>query len=401
VELLTERLCGMKLNKEELIEKARGSATFGELAQRMGVLDGVEEEDEDGAVDVFMETALDLCPDIQLLMERCEVEREMHQCADVGDQQGRREAAARLQDLTIAVIDADLDMPLQLAHPTKTLSGKGKVQGTPATVPAKTKIASNDASTDTESGISAPKQRRSRVAKSHGGNPLLLLDGRKRKDLTDEDIALLRTQLNAVAPEEISCIPLRGDVLGAVKEVIPGTDIKPTYQGRQVVVLLMRAGVFGKEVVEGRTVRRVTLHKGILNHSDMEEYPSPYWIVTDEMSELGKFSKGELIKSASKRYAEKRDKRNRVGGYPSVKKFEAAMSWAYDVLKTHHMHPRKCYAGMSHFVEDCGVGPDKGRSIIRGRKSHETLEFFRTHRQQLDGARKDGRPMASLENRSV
>jgi hypothetical protein len=182
--------------------------------------------------------------------------------------------------------------------------------------------------------------------------------------------------------ELVSCEAVQADVLGLAPE--------GKYRGRTRVLLFLRPQVFGAEVVLEPSVRLVTLHKGILNHCNAEDHPSPYWAVLDAMSDLGTFTKDEVLGRAVELHGADRNK----GKNPTLKSFEGACSIAYDVLKTHHVHPRKCNAGMTHLVVNLA---ERGRAEIRGRLGHETLEYFMEHRQKLEAARNGGPPMASLQ----
>ena len=340
----------MKLTRDLLIKGAQGSESFDELAEKIGWED---------SEDLVTQCAL-LCPGIEILLEWEETRRELELCRLGEDLQGRREVSERLQDLTIQLIDAGFMIPSMKTTLKKEKAPKMKKADIPATV--KTVVM--------ESALKVPKVPKVSKVKA--------VPTKSRPSLTEDEAEALRKTLK-VCKLAVDCKAIAGDILG----------IDGEYQGRVRVRVFLRPGLFGSGVIINSSVRGFTLHKGILNHCTLEEQPSPYWAILDAMSDLGTFTKAEVVAHAIKLYSSKRDPAK------SVEDWEKAASIAYDVLKTHHRHPRKKEAGMSHLVENC-IG-EKGRSLIRGRKGHETLDFFEELEQKAETSEKKGVPMASLE----
>jgi len=315
----------------------------------------------------------------------------------MGDLAARKEAAGRLQDLTVEIIDAGLGLPMVLAAPNTrmkvpTVTAVRAAQKTSSTESATMHPSKSKGKPPTESKTegetlprSSPKVTESIVPASTTSAPVgastecggLKLVGKKRPGCTAEFAEQFRKGLK-VCSEPVGCQALWGDVLGLADGL---------YCGRVQVWLFLRPQVFGREVVLDPSLRQVTLHKGILNHCALEETPSPYWSVLDAMSDLGQFTKAEVVDRAAELYG--------PGEYPNQKAFKAACGIAYDVLKTHHCHPRKRYAGMSHMVVNCG-STNPGKAEIRGRKAHETVEYFEEYKRKLAASRASGEPMVSL-----
>jgi hypothetical protein len=371
----------MQLRKETLIEAANSVSTFEELAEKIGWLKGVAEEKFDKVMERFIEQVSLVCPSIELLLDRTDAIRDLEQAKRSGNLEARKEAAERLQELTIQTIDAGLGMPILVGSPSRAgvpvLKKKPAKPTPPTPAPAPTVRDTKKKSADVPA-VTKPAPTESPV------QDVVVLKGKKRPSCSEEQAEELRKTLKSCT-ESIDSSAVRGDVLGM--------DPDGKYRARNRVMLFLRPGVFGAEVVVAPSVRQVTLHKGILNHCNIDEAPSPYWATLDAMSDLERFTKVEALERAVELHGKDRDK----AAYPTTEKFMAACSIAYDVLKTHHVHPRKCYAGMSHMVVNCGSGPNKGKAEIRGRKSHETLEFYREHREKLEAARNTGAPMASVE----
>lgn len=367
----------MKLNKEQLINEARTCGSLEELGIRLGVLQGDYTEE---ALERFHDAVYELEPDIDVLMERCEVEREHKLAVTAEDVSSRRELGQRLRELTIQCLDLGFGIPMALAAPKATKASEER--------PVRQKK-------------SKPVVEARKVEASKDGDVLEQLSGHKRGcRFTAEGVEELRRVLVPVPKEEFDCEHLFGDLLGRLGGDVGGLSAQ--YRGRPVVCFLQRSDAFGAGVpaVERKfigedqkelfMVRVFTLHNGILNHCDISEEPTPYWAIIDAMSDLKKFSKAEAIAHAVK-----------LHGVGDLKVFESGCDVAYNVLKTAHAHPRKKATGMSHMVVGCGVGPDKGKSEIRGRKAHETLEYFEEYKSKLIASRETGQAVVSLENRAV
>jgi len=374
----------MKLSKESLVAAARTSTEMEEVAEKVGYLKDVPESKFSDAMEHFAQTIAKICPGLESIWQRREAELDMRRCSAMEDLAGHAEAKSRMMDLTIKVIDLGYGLDFAMAAPKRALPTESKVRSVlprariKAVIPAK----------KVEFSESSPKvtSESSPVVSSTTESIVEILTAR-RADLEDAQLTRLRSLLLAAGP--VDSEPIRMDILG----IIPaGAGVPHEYRGRPIVVLVLRPQVFGREVVLARSVRRVTLHGGILNHCEMDEHPSPYWAILDAMSDLKKFNKAGAIKQAVKLHGAGRNKSK----YPTLASYAAAGNWAYDVLKTHQVHPRKCHAGMTHMVQDCGSA-DKGMSEIRGRRAHETFEYFEEHRAKLAKLRSGGDvPLASL-----
>jgi hypothetical protein len=140
------------------------------------------------------------------------------------------------------------------------------------------------------------------------------------------------------------------------------------YHDREVVVFRHIPGLFGTRFDGMVRVRKLTIHNGILNQCSMELEVTPYWAVMDSMSELKtNFTRNQVIDLAVKLTGEDQRK-------------ACEMSW--DVLRNHHRHARKCYAGMGYMVDtsNSGRGVYGGRLSIRARCADETVQFFLSER---------------------
>jgi len=146
---------------------------------------------------------------------------------------------------------------------------------------------------------------------------------------------------------------IEGDV---VPRCIEGSTGK-TYWGREVVVFNHLPGLFGTRL-DGRVRRRaLTICNGIINQCSLDNPPTPYWAVLDAMSELKVgFTRKLVIDRAVKTVGE-------VG--------RRACELAWDVLRNHHRHARKCDAGLAYMLDAEG-----GLLSIRARCEDETVQYF-------------------------
>jgi len=375
-----------------VIEKSRISASFDELATRLGW---------SGDVGDLVEVVSSLVPGAEDLMERCEMEREMRSCAQQGDTSGRLTARKRLLELTCSILDMGYGLPVLLGTPSsnvvpplespETLSTEcmdAKKVSKKKAVKKALKVSKTSKTSDVIPVISARKKR-APVEMDRGS---ILVNLKCRSDLTDDQLVELRKLLPTVPSKLVGCEPMQDDVLGYYQV----NGVQDCYHSRSKIVVVLRPRLFGAEVVDKRSVRIMTLHKGVLNHCELNDHPSPYWAALDVMSDLVKFNKAQVIKESIRLYGVVRNKAK----YSTVKSYELGLNWAYDVLKTHQRHPSKCHSGMSHIVEDCG-GSERGSSAIRGRKDYETLEYFMEQRAKRAEAKQAGKPFVSIEHRAV
>jgi hypothetical protein len=146
-------------------------------------------------------------------------------------------------------------------------------------------------------------------------------------------------------------------VMGACDEV---------YCGREVVLFCHKSGLFGTKGTGRDRVRKLTLHKGLINQCSLEDKPTPYWAVLDSAIDLHEgFNRTMVIEKAVQLVGEGQRR---------------ACEIAWDVLRNHHRHQRKCEAGMAYMMESM----PKGKIRIRAREADETRQYF-----ESEGARKE------------
>lgn len=149
-----------------------------------------------------------------------------------------------------------------------------------------------------------------------------------------------------------------GEVMGSC---VVGTTGK-TYRGREVVSCVFPPGLFGTRK-EGRTRRNeLTLHNGIINQCSLTKgsgaVPTPYWAVLDAASALKTgFTRKDVMDLAVKTVGEEKRR---------------ACEMAWDVLRNHHKHARKCEAGMGYMIDST----EGGKLMIRARDAGETVQYF-------------------------
>lgn len=183
---------------------------------------------------------------------------------------------------------------------------------------------------------------------------------------------------------DIKSEPARKMVVGYV----PGK----TYLGRRIIYMKLIPGLFGEGVVLRDTLKMFTICEGIINHTDirMDEPPTTYWATMDAMSELGSFTKTQVVELATKRMIEAGCRDNKM-------KISSGCGIAFDVLKTHQNHPTKKKSGMTHICEE-GLKDSSGQKVIniRGRTAEETLEYFSQRKSEMKKALKDGNPLKTV-----
>ena len=132
------------------------------------------------------------------------------------------------------------------------------------------------------------------------------------------------------------------------------------YFGYPVIRLQYLEGVYGR--VGGRKGEQWrTLHYGLINHAELERQPTASWAVLAAMFELGTggktFDMAEVLERAE----------FYCGGRGHRMRRQILHAW--NILKTHHMHPSKNGKGYSYMVIETD-----GRMLVRPRLAWETRE---------------------------
>ena len=190
------------------------------------------------------------------------------------------------------------------------------------------------------------------------------------------------TKLKPVSAEHLACEAIRTEVLGYT-----GATYGPVGAERPLIQMTIRTaamgGPFGRR---GRSVKAVcrTLHNGMINHADLEDVPTPFWVVLDQMAEQAGpklellFTKKSIIEAAVKICGEA--KRSRCVN-------------AFNLLKTHQDHRSKAGQCYSYIVDDVfETRPVDGKRVkaglrLRPRAGTETCQFFEKQRADLRAAR--------------
>lgn len=172
---------------------------------------------------------------------------------------------------------------------------------------------------------------------------------------------------------------IEGSVIADLVEDITGLTGE-TYHGRSLVMFrhvpgLFGIGVKGKGVGGREYLRKLVLHKGILNQCALQEPPTPYWAVLDAMIDLKDgFTQTSVIDRAVQWVGEEK---------------RAGCQFAWEVLKNHHRHPRKKDAAMAYMVDLL----EDGTMTLRARAPEETLQYF----MAADGRRKEAKLVRDLD----
>jgi hypothetical protein len=157
------------------------------------------------------------------------------------------------------------------------------------------------------------------------------------------------------------CLPLGADDLSvdAMRSSVVGLTGQ-SYHGFPVVRIKPEAGVYGRSGKRGGDQWR-TLHHGLINHAELEQEPTASWAVMAAMFELGTggktFSKAEVLDRA----------RHYCGSHGHGMSTPILNAW--NILKTHHVHPTKCLMGYSYMVME-----EDGRMWVRPRLAGETAQ---------------------------
>lgn len=328
----------MKLSKQSVIEQAMDSDSLEVLAGKLGMryTEGFAGEIEK------------ICPGFEKLIERHTLAKEIQRLKDGGDEDGAKNLRKELIRLTGEVFNLGLRLDKASEKPVE----QEKVQK-----PAK---------------VEKAEKKVTEAVKEEKDKPV------EKAQKTEEPL-----KVKAINAEEILCEPARAMVLG----FIPGME----YLGRSFVYVKLIPGLFGDGVVSRDTLKRFTIHNGIINHSDvrLDEPPTTYWAVMDAMSELLSFTKKQVVELAVKRMI--------AGGCKDNKeRIASGCGIAYDVLKTHQTHPTKKKSGMTHICDD-DVN-ESGEKIvkIRGRRAEETLDFFSDEKATKKKSVKDGKPLKTV-----
>lgn len=326
----------MKLSKQSVIEQAMDSDSLEVLAGKLGMK----------YTEGFAEEVSKVCPGFEKLIERHTLAKQIQKLKDGGDEDGAKNLRKELIRLTGEVFNLGLRLDKASEKP-----------GKPAKAPKVEKA---------EKKVTEPVKEE---------KPAEKIEKAKK---TEEPL-----KVDVISAEEILCEPARAMVLG----FIPGME----YLGRSFVYVKLIPGLFGDGVVSRDTLKRFTIHNGIINHSDvrLDEPPTTYWAVMDAMSELLSFTKKQVVELAVKRMI--------AGGCKDNKeRIASGCGIAYDVLKTHQTHPTKKKSGMTHICDD-DVN-ESGEKIvkIRGRRAEETLDFFSDEKATKKKSVKDGKPLKTV-----
>ena len=158
-------------------------------------------------------------------------------------------------------------------------------------------------------------------------------------------------------------------------DVIPSLILGNTgekYNGRDVVMFNHVVGLFGTRKDGKDRIRKLTINNGILNQCALDNPPKPYWAILDAASTLKKnFTRSQVIELALQVFGEKRATADSTGAVHKGK-LEKACEMAWDVLRNHHRHARKCNAGMTFMIDSEGGG----KLSIRARCADETIQYF-------------------------
>lgn len=337
------------MNKETIIQHCKNSNSLDSLAEKLG--GNVVWDDIEAA-----------CPGFEKLIERNILSVEIEKAKEAGDEVKAKTLRKDLIRLTGEIFNLGLNSS---ALKTKKSSSKDKGSLIESVVQAeKSPKVDQEALEQKKALKKAPKEKAPKAVK----NSKVLETG----------------EWEVMNKGEIQCEPARDMVIGYV----PGVE----YLSRRMVFVKLIPGLFGDGVVCRDTLKRYTIHKGIINHSDvrLEEPPSTYWAVMDAMSELGTFTKSQVVELAVKRMVEGgcRDNNDNMGSGCGI---------AYDVLKTHQTHPTKKKSGMTHICDD-GIKTASGeKSVsIRGRRAEETLEFFSEQKKEMKKSLKNGKPLRTV-----
>ncbi len=181
------------------------------------------------------------------------------------------------------------------------------------------------------------------------------------------------SKLTPVPPEHIVCEAMRTEVLGYT-----GATYGVAASERPLIALTIRTAAMGGPFGRGgRSVKQVcrTLHNGMINHADLEDVPTPFWVVMDQMAEQAGpkleqlFTKTSIVEAATKICGEA--KRRRCLN-------------AFNLLKTHQDHRSKAGQCYSYIVDDVfryeGGKRVKEGLRLRPRQATETYQYFEKQR---------------------
>jgi len=335
----------MNIDRNAVILAAKESSSLEMLASKFHRENNEEFRDE-------MEN---ICPGFEKLIELNEVSEAMKEASEIGEDPKVIKALRREMISLIADI------------------GKLGLKTAPS--------ASNDKGSLVEEVVAPVKEPR--VDQEAGKTPKKVKAKKEpkvqkvKKDLEEGDF-------EPIDVSEIVCEVARP----MVKGYVPGQS----YLGRKLIFVRLQPGLFGDGVVCQDTLKRYTVCKGIINHTDvrLDEPPTTYWAVMDAMSELGEFTKAQAVELAVKRMIEGGSRDNNDRMY-------SACGIAFDVLKTHQSHPTKMKSGMTHICEE-GEKTSSGQKLItiRGRRAEETMEYFIQKKAEMRKALKDGKPLRTI-----
>lgn len=325
----------MRITRETVIQAAKESYSMEALAERLEI----ENEELDwNAIE-------SICPGFEKLVQRNQIAAEIKRLKDNGDDGLAHTIRRDLVGLTADIMNLGLSLPVMASPPPP-----------------------------------APKEEKS-PKKSKSSKEVLPAEGTEssEKEVKEESLE----------PANIS--EFKSEVAG---QIVKGFIRGQTYQNRRIAVVKMVPNLFGAGCVNKESTRHFTVHKGIINHSDIRKqgYPSPYWMVMDVMSDLETFTKVSVVTESVKRLKECGAKDD-----DEALTLEERCSTAFNVLKTHHIHPSKKNSGLTHMCDTDPAGTGDKKAIrIRGRKAEETLAHFNSAKSDTKRSQEDGKPIRSV-----
>lgn len=329
----------MQITRETVIQAAKESYSMESLAEQLGI----ENEELDwNAIE-------SICPGFEKLVQRNQVAAELKRLKDRGEDKLAHVIRRDLVGLTADIMGMGLSLPVMASPPAPKEEPKADKTTAKKAKPAK---------------VDKPAEE---VIES------------SEKEVKEESL------------EPVGISEFKSDV---AFQIVKGFLRGQTYQGRRIAVVRMVPGLFGAGCVNKESTRHFTVHKGIINHSDIRKQgsPSPYWMVMDVMSDLETFTKKSVVAESVKRLKE-------CGAKDSDEALtlEERCSTAFNVLKTHHIHPSKKNSGLTHMCDTDPAGTGDKKAIkIRGRRAEETLAHFNSAKSDTKRSQEDGKPIRSV-----
>lgn len=320
----------MHITRETVIQAAKECYSMEALAERLEI-----ENDE-----LDWKAIESICPGFEKLVQRNQVAAEIKRLKDRGEDGLAHTIRRDLVGLTAEIMGLGLSLPVMASPP-------------------------------------APKEEKA---------PKKPAKAKQAEEAPESSEKEVKEEMEPANISEFKC-----EVAG---QIVKGLIRGRTYQNRRIAVVKMVPGIFGAGCVNKESTRYFTVHKGIINHSDIHKqgYPSPYWMVMDVMSDLETFTKISVVNESVKRLKE-------CGAKDSDEALtlEERCSTAFNVLKTHHIHPSKKNSGLTYMCDTDPAGTGDKKAIrIRGRRADETLEHFNSAKSDTKRSQEDGKPIRSV-----